>query len=225
MKYAIISINNRAKDNIENTRKILSNYEELNIRCVNGHKEPINDIMIDLSIHKNNWQWTKPRNGEIGLWLTNIFVFKKMVEEDIDMLILLEDDAMISEDFVEMFEKIIEEVPKDFDFVSLQYPKSSIDDYKDDAEISLEYVCLAKYNHFGTISILWSKSGAEKILSLVKDSGLMYPIDLYIHEYLNKQNLIKGYSIKPFVKQVVSHDWNKYKSTIDTDGTRGKLEV
>jgi hypothetical protein len=53
----------------------------------------------------------------------------------------------------------------------------------------------------------------------------MYPVDLYIHEYLNKKNLIKGYSIKPFVKQVVSHDWNKYKSTIDTDGTRGWLEV
>jgi GR25 family glycosyltransferase involved in LPS biosynthesis len=225
MKYAIISINDRAKDNIENTKKILCNYEELNIRCVDGHKESIEDIMLDLSVHKNNWQWAKPRNGEIGLWLTNIFTFKKMVEENIDMLLLLEDDAMISEDFVDMFEKIIHEVPKDFDFVSLQYPKSSRFHYKDDAEIGLEHVCLAKYNHFGTMSVLWSKSGAEKMLSSVKNTGFTYPIDLYMHEYLTKEGLINGYSIKPFVNQVVFHDWNKYRSTIDLDGTRGGLEV
>lgn len=225
IKYAIISINDRAKDNIENTRRVLSSYEEVSIRSINGHTEPIKNIMKDLSIHKDNWQWVPPRNGEIGLWLTNIFVFKKMIEEDIDMLILLEDDAMISEDFVYMFKKIIDEVPKNFDFVSLQYPKSSRFHYKDDAEIGLEHVCLAKYNHFGTMSVLWSKSGAEKMLSSVKNTGFIHPIDLYMHEYLTKEGLINGYSIKPFVNQVVFHDWEKYKSTIDLDGTRGHLDV
>jgi hypothetical protein len=46
-----------------------------------------------------------------------------------------------------------------------------------------------------------------------------------MHEYLTKEGLINGYSIKPFVNQVVFHDWNKYKSTIDLDGTRGGLGV
>jgi GR25 family glycosyltransferase involved in LPS biosynthesis len=225
MKYAIISINDRAKDNIENTRRVLSSYEEVSIRSVNGHTEPIKDIMKDLSIHKDNWQWVPPRNGEIGVWLSNIFVFKKMIEEDIDMLILLEDDAMLSNNFINTFENLLSEVPKDFDFVSLQYPKSSKVNFKDDAEIDLDKVCLAKYNHFGCMSILWSRSGALKMMESISNTGLTFPIDLYMYEYLIKENLINAYSIKPEIEEIAFHDWNKYKSTIDTDGTRGWLEV
>ena len=53
MKYAVISINDRAKDNTDNTRKTLSNYEELNIRCVNGHDL---EIIIDENSTHCNWK-------------------------------------------------------------------------------------------------------------------------------------------------------------------------
>jgi hypothetical protein len=225
MKYAIISINDRAKDNIENTRKTLSNYEELSIRCINGHKEPIDDIMLDLSIHKDNWQWVKPRNGEIGLWLTNILTLKKMIEDNIDMCLLIEDDAILTDNFKVNFENIIKELPNDFDFLSLAFPKHSHYLYKDDAEVGLDNLCLAKYNHFGTQCILWSKSGAEKMLESIKVTGLTYPIDLYMYGYLCTEKIVNGYSIKPSADQIIIHGYDKYKSTIDLDNTRGMLNV
>lgn len=225
LKYAIISINDRAKDNTDNTKKILSNYEKLNIRCVNGHIEPINDIMLELSIHKNNWQWVSPKNGEIGLWLTNILLYKKMIEEDIDMCLLIEDDCILLENFVNNFENLLKDLPKDFDFLSLAFPQNSHYLYKDDAEIGLENICLAKYNHFGTQCILWSKSGAKKMLDHVKLTGITHPIDLYMYGYLCTNDIINGYSIKPTADRMIVHGYDIYKSTIDLDGKRGMLNV
>lgn len=220
MKYAIISISDRAKDNVNNTKNILSSFEEVGIRSVNGHTESIDNIMKDLSINKNNWQLTPQRSGEIGVWLSNIFVFKKIIQEDIDMLVLLEDDAILSNNFINIFNNLLKEVPKDFDFLALQYFENCRYLYKDDAEIGLNNICLAKYNGFGCQAILWSKSGATKMIESVNNTGLTLPIDLYMYNYLSRENLINGYSIKPDAEQIVFHDLAKYKSTIDLDGTR-----
>lgn len=226
IKYSIVSINERAADNKENTRKILSNFEEVYIDCVNGNIENTSEMLKNLNISLKNWSWPgKPRGGDIGLWISNINLFNKMIKENLDNILLLEDDTILSNNFLNIFNNVMEEIPKSYDFISLVFPSSSVGMYKEDAEIGLKNICSAKYNHFSTIAMMWSNKGANTIIKLLNENGIIYPIDIQIYDHFLKNNMLEGYSIKPNVEQVVFHDWNRYASTIDLDGRRGKLNV
>lgn len=163
IKYSIVSIDDRANDNKENIRKVMSNFQEIYIDCVNGNTQNTSNILDNLNISLKNWSWhSKPRGGEIGLWLSNINLFNKMINENIENVLLFEDDAIITKNLPDTLNEIAKEAPEDYDFISLVFPVSSKYIYRDDANIGLDTLCLAKYNHFGTYAILWSKQGGTK---------------------------------------------------------------
>jgi GR25 family glycosyltransferase involved in LPS biosynthesis len=226
LNYSIVSINERAAENKDNTRNIMSGFQELYFECIDGNKVNSKEILDSLGITLKNWSWhSAPRGGELGLWLSNINLFNKMINENIENVLLLEDDTMLSDNFLNNFINIVEQLPEDYDFLSLVFPSSSKYLYKEDAEVGLEKVCSAKYNHFSTIAILWSNNGAKKMIDSLNTHGIKHPLDIHIYDFLLNNNLINGYSIKPDQEQIVFHDWNKYKSTIDLDNRRGKLDV
>jgi GR25 family glycosyltransferase involved in LPS biosynthesis len=226
LNYSILSINDRAIENINNTKNIMSNFQEINVECVNGNKVDSKKMLDSMGITLNNWSWhSSPRGGELGVWLSSINLFNKMINENIKNVLLFEDDATLSNNFLNNFLSMVEEIPEDYDFLSLVFPSSSKYLYKDDAEVGLSKICSAKYNHFSTIAILWSKNGAKKMIDSLNTYGIKHPIDIQIFDFLLSNNLINGYSIKPDQEQIVFHDWNKYRSTIDLDNRRGKLDV
>lgn len=226
VNYSIISINNRSDDNKKDIRKKMQDFKEINVESVDGNKKNTNLLLKNLSLSTSKWNWAgKPRPGEIGVWLSNINIFNKIINDDIENLLVFEDDAILSDNFVEKLNELILEIPQDYDFLSLVFPSSSKIYYKKDADLSLKNICSAKYNHFCIIAMLWSKNGAKKMIESINKTNITYPIDLYIYDYLLKQNMINGYSIKPEINQIVFHDWDRYMSTIDIDGTRGGLDV
>lgn len=225
IKFSIISINDRAADNKKNIRDILSKYDEVSASYVDGNNSNTLDILNNLNITLDGWDYrSKPMPGELGVWLSNINLFKKIIEDEIDNLIIFEDDAVINNDFCNELNMIISDLPKDYDFISLVFPSSSKYMYKEDANIN-NNVSLAKYNHFGLYSIMWSNKGAKTILESLNKTGITSPIDIYLFNYLAKNNIVKGYSVSPERKQIVFHGYDKYGSTIDIDGKRGMLDV
>jgi GR25 family glycosyltransferase involved in LPS biosynthesis len=226
LKFSIVSIDDRASENKDNTRDIMSNFQEINIECIDGNKVDSKKILDSMGITLNNWSWhSSPRGGELGLWLSNINLFNKIINQDFNSVLLFEDDAIISNKLPEVLSNILKEVPEDFDFLSMVFPISSKEDYKSDADLGLKLLCSAKYNHFGTYAILWSKSGAQKMLDILSKVGITCPIDIFMYDYLSKKGLINGYSLKPDQEQIVFHGHDKYGSTIDLDGKRGMLDV
>lgn len=63
------------------------------------------------------------------------------------------------------------------------------------------------------------------MMEILKSTGIKYPIDIFMYDYLLKENMISGYSLHPEKDQVVFHGHNKYGSVIDIDGKRGMLDV
>lgn len=226
LKYSIISIDDRAIDNISNTRNIMQRFEEISIECIDGNKQDTPSILSEYNISLSNWNWhSKPLPGEIGVWLSNINLFKKIVDKNLQNVLSFEDDALVTYKINEVINISLNDLPNDYDFMSFVFPSSSKYLYKDDANVGLKTICSAKYNHFGMYAVLWSNSGAKKMLKLLDEFGITCPIDIYMYDFLVKENLINGYSINPDQEQVVFHGYNNYGSVIDLDGRRGMLDV
>lgn len=226
VNFSIVSINDRASDNKENTRNIMSEFQEIENDCVDGNSVNSKELLDSMGVSLRNWSWhSSPRGGELGLWLSNINLFNKIINEDLKNVLLLEDDTILSDNFVNIFKDVFEEIPEDYDFISLVFPASSKGYYKEDAELGLKNICTAKYNHFSTIAVMWSNKGAKNMIRLLKEFGIKHPIDIHLYDFLLKENFLTGYSIKPDIEQIVFHDWNRYRSTIDLDNRRGRLDV
>jgi GR25 family glycosyltransferase involved in LPS biosynthesis len=218
--YSIISINDRAIDNTTNTRNMLNEFKEIFFDCVDGNTQDAKKILKNYDISISGWNWhSPPIKGELGIWLSNINLFKKMLDNNIKNVLLFEDDAIISNNFNNTLASVLKDLPNDYDFLSLVFPSSSKYLYKEDADIGLKTICSSKYNHFGTYAILWSNSGAKKMLNLLSDIGITCPIDIHLY------SIMDGYSIKPDQEQVVFHGYDKYGSIIDLNRTRGMLDV
>jgi len=59
------------------------------------------------------------KRGELACMLTHLEIWKKIVRENIDEAVILEDDAVIDEYFIKKFEIIHSKIDKDYDFLYL----------------------------------------------------------------------------------------------------------
>lgn len=222
--FSILSINDRALDNIFDIQRKMSPAKKFNFTCINVYKEDISFKLKELDVFIDK-SFPSKLKGDIGVWMSNIKLAKEIVEKNIEECIVFEDDAILADNFYEKFIDIKQELPDDYDFLTLSYPKSSLYLFKEDAEVNSNKIALAKYNHWGTQVLLWSKKGAKKFLKLVEQTGITYQFDIYLYNFASKNNLLNAYTIHPKHQQLVFHDIKKYGSTIDLNGTRGTLDV
>jgi GR25 family glycosyltransferase involved in LPS biosynthesis len=219
--FVIFKIDDRAIDNVLDIKQKLKELKEIDFECFNVYKEDLESKMNSMKISLNNWSYTK--KGEVGVWITFLLFLNKMIEEKIESVLCLEDDAILSKDFYSKFLQISDELPEDYDFLTMAYPKASRYLYKKDAEILNKNICIAKYNYFGTQCILWSRKGSKKFIDLVKRDNIGGPPDIILYRYVENKEL-NGFSVTPEFEQVVFHDLSRYKSTIDPKNSRGTLE-
>lgn len=112
--------------------------------------------------------------GEIGCSLSHIYLYQKMVDENIDLAIILEDDAMFVDDAGDRILELLEGLPQDWDLVQMIY------ECKDYSTVSPGIVRFRSKNCIPVSSAgyLINYSGAKKLL----DEGypIRYPADSYI---------------------------------------------
>lgn len=223
MKFTILNISDRLKENIERTKNILSSFEYINdIEFCNGREIDARKIIEDMSI-SINWnpydgRTTGPLPGEFGIWVSYINIFKYIVKNRISEMLVLEDDAIPLDNFVDIFSKVLKEAPKAYDFISLHSFEGQ--NQKDNrTDIGLKYLHKSLNQYSATQGSIFTFRGAKKILRLLKKEGIEYTIDCQIFRK-SLEEKINGYSLKSSYN-IIMHD-TSIKSEIDSGSHRYK---
>ena len=142
-----------------------------------------------------------PSSGVIGVWASTYLAYKKFLESDKDVLIIFEDDIVISKNFKVIAEMYMGELMPIWDFFSFFVPDDSLFAYNEsEHDLGEKYICKS-YQQWSCAGYAVSKRGAEKTIADVESKGINCPIDWYIFNFRMKheENQIKfnTYTVKP----------------------------
>ena len=224
MKYSIIHINNRAIKNINHNKNILSNREYIgDIKYFDGIQNNGWEEMNSLGIPLNRWnpydgRSSGPLPGEYGIWVSTIRALQYMVDNNISQMLLLEDDITLADDFNKNLNLCLKDLPDDFDFLSLFY-HSGHNDFDENTDIGSEYIHKSINQYSGALAMLYSLSGAKKILKTLKRKGMEYTSDCFIYHYA-QTGVLNGYSIQKNKLTLVTNNDDDIVSLIDPENIR-----
>lgn len=224
MKYTIMHVNDRAKVNMEYNKKILKDFEIIeNINYVDGNKVDCYKILKNLGISVDVWnpydgRKSNPLPGEYGFMVSMINLWQYIVDNKISQILTVEDDVILKKDFVENLNLFLNDLPKDFDFLSLYYFLGQNQE-TEDLDIQSRYIQKSKNQYSGTQAMVYSYYGAKKMLNLIKRKGMEYTADCFLYRQ-SLENLINGYSIKGNNDLFLVHDYKNIKSLIDPNNFR-----
>jgi glycosyl transferase family 25 len=155
--------------------------------------------------------------SEIGCALSHFEVYQKMIDNNVDKIILLEDDAIIGQDFIEAL-NIVSLLPKNWEIFLLGSNGGNI-------RVCNGYLNIKKnYSNFkvgiplkvthGTCGYIINRKGALRMLSYSK---LLY---LAIDQYTGDRSKMNTYAIYP---RVVSINASLKSSIIKPQGSKPDL--
>jgi len=244
--YILVKINDKRLKTQEKIELDLSSFYRHSVECIDGHDE---EAVIKFFKNNKNIKDSRPiRAGYLGHWLTFLNILKYIVDNDIDHLLVLEDDAILSETFVDDLEMYMHHVPEDCDFfmiydsapnsnnyffskqdVNLRAPqriKISDNSKKihSDWDIGSDYI-VKTYQRFGSVGQVFFNSGAKKIIKLAEKNGLGRSrwegkaFDMTIYQY-SFEGLLNGYQPNP------NHHLNKMITIEETvKGTSNETQI
>ncbi|MBF7685626.1 glycosyltransferase family 25 protein [Acinetobacter sp. B10A] len=156
-------------------------------------------------------------NGEKACAYSHLMIYKDVIEKNKSYGIILEDDAVLNNDFMSYF-KVVQNLHEKYDVVIFGYSKVDIKLSKImkfvrpsikikiyDGYVRLPY----KQWNCGTVGYSISKSGAKKILGI--NSQLKVPADYW--SYFEKN----GVSIVHFSDILVTEDFINFESHLEAD--------
>ena len=122
--------------------------------------------------------------GGIGCALSHMKIYKKIIDENIDRCLILEDDTSFDIDFLKKLEEVEDKIPKEFDMLFLGYHISYVK-----KDINKYYFIPDRV--YGLFGYIVSKEGAKKLLEL-------FPISLQIDtEISNNMSKFNAYCLGP----------------------------
>jgi GR25 family glycosyltransferase involved in LPS biosynthesis len=224
MKYTIVKVNDRSITNVNKNITLLSNFDYVDdIDFFNGNTGNAWDVINHKGINQNVWnpydgRDTPPLKGELGVWVSTINVLEYIVKNNISQMLVLEDDIVLKENFVNNFKKCLLELPKDFDFLSLYYFDGH-NQVTEETDVGLSMVHRSYNQYSGAQAMLYSYSGAKKLLKCIYRKGIEYTTDCFIFKQ-SLDRLVDGYSIKKKNTFFLKHEYKNIKSLIDPDNIR-----
>lgn len=219
MKYTIIHVNDRARDCMDHNNHILSTFERVDdIEFFDGRTGDGRASLEYLGINTDAWKPYDHRNwnplpAEYGIWVTTVNCLQYIVDNELDELLVLEDDILLSDSFIENFLVYVSELPRNYDYLSLSHLENQniCDDLSD---IGLKHIHKSVNQPAGAQAILYSNKGATTILDYMRSFGMEYTSDCFIHR-LSARGLIAGYSLKPDSLPIIFNPQNSIESIID----------
>ena len=196
--------------------KLLNDFDHMETpTIIIKDKNEIKDVFKKEQIKFDplGWNGRGWKVGEFGIWASNYTAWKNFAKTDHKMLMLIEDDIVLSSRFNEKLIKYINELPENWDFFTVYVPPTGNKRYKTEKttiEIGKQNICRV-YQSWSCLCYIVSKQGVNKLLELVKD-GVNGPIDHWL--FYNKN--LNGYTIKPEVHNIC--DIYQLESTVQTNG-------
>jgi len=192
-EYVLIKINDKRLRTQQKIQSDLVLFKRHFVECIDGHDE---ESVKRFFKNNPNIQEKRPmRAGYLGHWLTFLNILKYIVDNDIENLLVLEDDAILSENFIEDLKMYVSNVPDDCDFlmiydsapnknnylfnkkdVNLRTPQrlqitENMTKIHSDWDIGSDYI-VRTYQRFGSVGQVFFKEGAKKIIKLTEQNGL-----------------------------------------------------
>ena len=229
--YTIISIDDRRKAYKEKIRKNMRPREELLLPSVDGRTANAPEMLKRFGIPRQEWT---PHQGEFGVWMSNFLRWQFVAQHD-RPLIVFEDDAKILPNFNANLQIASEELPDDWDFMSLWVPENQRQDYMYDCTYNVhgyrqivspvrkdnlsgyhfgaQHIARA-YQGYGLVAMMYSPKGGARLVELARELGVYTPVDLFIYDRSHATWAAKpgerwelnGYAPKPFYV-FVEYDW------------------
>jgi GR25 family glycosyltransferase involved in LPS biosynthesis len=163
------------------THPVLINNQELYDNFVNN--------VFDLKPH------FEFKFGEMGVWASNIVAINEFIKSDYDVLMLMEDDIQINNNFYELLSDYLNTIPEDWDVFSYFVHPNQFDRYTDIR--SNDEIVLA-YQDWSMLCWLITKPAAKKLIEDISKNGINMPIDWYIFRQPEK---FKSYSLSPTARR------------------------
>ena len=143
-----------------------------------------------------------PSSGVIGVWASNYTAYKNFLETDKDILILFEDDIILSKNFKSVINSYLMELPEGWEFFSPFVPSDSLFAYNEvEHSFNNDYLTCRSYQQWSCATYVVSRAGAKKAIENVESIGITAPIDWYIFNFRMKQEdgqiRFNTYTVKP----------------------------
>ena len=169
------------------------------------------NLKLDTEIYRlfrnNNYGWIK---NVMGCALSHYRIIQQFATGDFgDKILIMEDDAVLSKDFIHMWPKMIPDIPDDSDIIflggvlpcNMKFLSGVTESVNNSfAKIKPNNFCgkNRRYFHFCTYCYILTKSGAKKLCDIIDNgSGIFHPID---HFFINcKDDLMNVYFSTPLL--------------------------
>jgi GR25 family glycosyltransferase involved in LPS biosynthesis len=222
-KIFIINLKSR-NDRLKNMKLLIEN---LNIdknkievfEAVVGKELKDNEIINILSISSLDTLYNKSTNhkdirtkGAIGCYLSHYKIWEKIINENLENVLIFEDDIVSDIDTAE-FEDYVNSLPQDYDIGLLSWFSLWFDllnNPKKNTVINNYWNKYSSINVFGCAAYMVSKKGAEK---LVKNA---FPICYQVDAYINILNDLEPSFIRYIANQSIFKQ-NNSKTDIQVD--------
>jgi len=213
-KIFIINLKSRT-DRIQNINNLIKrlNLDINNIEIFeavvgkNLSEEEINNMLSISSLNTLYYEASNHKDirskGAIGCYLSHYKIWEKMIRDDLNNILILEDDVNTDADFKEFFE-YINNIPSDYDIGILSWFSlwfDRLNNPKKNIIINNNWHKYNSINVYSTGGYLLSKKGAKK---LIKNAfPICYQVDAYINilNYVDK-NFIRYIAKESLLNQI-----------------------
>jgi GR25 family glycosyltransferase involved in LPS biosynthesis len=226
IRYAVMHIDDSRLTKRTAIRNKLLFYDEADIEFINGADPEQVKAMRKKYPNCTGREWI-PKVGEVGVWYSQMQCWDWAVKNN-KHLMVFEDDAMLDPKFEELWHKMLQELPADYDFLSIFVPDNQENDYlyirfydeggyaTAESTVSADWSGynfgaenLAKvYQGYSCVAAMYSPKGAAKLLALADEYGMWTPVDCFIFLHAHAGRL-EGYAPKPssWFPRAVHIDW------------------
>ncbi len=210
MNYHIIQIDDTRQDNVMGIKHVLGK-ERLDINSVNAHKDPeLNEFYSsNPEFRVTGSGLTKP---EVGCFASHYLAWKYIVKNNLEDLLILEDDALLKDNFLNKYNSSKNKLPKDYDMFFLYANRYMAARFSIKEHYIKNHFISKAYQDWSTLAYLISYEGAVKAISLTHELGMIRPVDNFLLEG-GEKGLLNVYAPKP--PELLPIEINeKYESTI-----------
>lgn len=149
-------------------------------KAVDGNTDELEEKLGNRKINKKFMSFC--RRGQIACLLSHIEVWKKIIQNNVEKMLVLEDDAVLTDDFIGNFRLMYDELPKNWDFVYLYIHP----DCKRNVDDKYKYINIG-FKTYGTVGYLITNNTAKELINLF-ENNITTTVDDSISWFLNHYN-------------------------------------
>jgi GR25 family glycosyltransferase involved in LPS biosynthesis len=206
--YHIIYINDERKSNRELVNKtIVGNLHSIFALNARDPKE-LEKFHLDNKDFKIAWDGYKP--GELGNFASHYSAWVYVIKNNLNSLLVFEDDVKVYDNFIDYYNIIMNNVPSDYDVMSIYVDKNQYPRYKSDDYIN-DYISKG-YQDWSTLCYVISRQGAEKLVKYVNEIGMDHPTDWFIFRK-GHSGIFNVYTVPPTFPTIMEID-KRYESQV-----------